>query len=148
MGQDKSTIRFLIIDSSSDDAEALLNVFREAGHATRGHQIRSLEDLEGALSEQQKWDLLLIAQPPEDLSLTQVFDCINQQGVDLPSILLAGFNPEEPDDETDTLALIKQGVRAVAPEDNDDYLLTVALKELDDLKTRRQHRLMSVALHE
>lgn len=148
MGQDKSTIRFLIINSSSDDAEALLNVFREAGYATRGYQIGSQEDLEGALSERQKWDLLLIAEPPEGLSLTRIFDYINQQGVDLPSILLSGFNSEEPDDEPDTLALIKQGARSVIPVGNDDYLLTVALKELDDLKIRRQHRLMSVALHE
>ena len=141
---DKDTIRFLIIDSSTREAESFLNVFRESGYSTRANQINSLEDLTDATSGQQHWDLLLMAEPPEPLSHSQIFDYINQKDVDLPGIVLV--NPD--DDETDSLSLMKMGARAIIPLGHDEYLLTVALKELGDLKVRRHHRRMSVALHE
>ncbi|WP_257297116.1 EAL domain-containing protein [Endozoicomonas sp. YOMI1] len=140
---DKDLIRFLIIDSSTREAESLLNVFRESGYSTRANQINSLDDLTDAMSGQQHWDLLLMAEPPEPLNHSRIFDAINQKDVDLPGIVLVN-----PDDETDELSLIKMGARAVIPLGHDEYLLTVALKELEDLKVRRHHRRMSVALHE
>ena len=44
MGQDsRNTIRLLIVDSSEEDAEAILNIFRDAGHSTRAQHIISTE---------------------------------------------------------------------------------------------------------
>lgn len=140
---DNNTIRFLIIDSSAREAESFLNVFRESGYSTRATQINSLNDLTDTTSGWQQWDLLLIAEPPELLNYSRIFDYLNRKDVDLPVILLVN-----PDDETDELSLIKMGARAVIPLGHDEHLLTVALKELEDLKVRRHHRRMSVALHE
>ncbi|MBO9493778.1 EAL domain-containing protein [Thalassotalea sp. G20_0] len=140
---DNDLIRFLIIDSSTREAESLLNVFRESGYSTRAKQINSLDDLTEATSGQQHWDLLLMAEPPEPLTYSRIFDDINQKGIDLPGIVLIN-----PDDETDELSLIQMGARAVIPTGHDEYLLTVARKEFEDLKVRRHHRRMSVALHE
>ena len=140
---DKDLIRFLIIDSSTREAEAFLNVFRESGYSTRAKQINSPDDLTEATSGQKHWDLLLMAEPPEPLTYSRIFDDINQKGIDLPGIIL-----KNPDDDTNELSLIQMGARAVIPLGQDEHLLTVALKEFEDLKVRRHHRRMSVALHE
>ncbi len=139
----KDTIRFLIIDSSLGEAEAFLNVFRESGYATRANLVNSLDELNEAFSKRQQWDLLLITEPQQPLTVPEIFDCISQKDVDLPAIVLASSMAE-----TDALGLIKMGARAVIPLENEDYLLTTALRELDDLKIRRHHRRMSIALNE
>ena len=139
----KDTIRFLIIDSSPGEADSFLNVFRESGYSTRASLINSLDDLTSAMSGQQHWDLLLMTEPPAPLNFPQIFDYINQKDADLPGIILLPS-----DNETDHLSLMKVGARAVIPLGSDDYLLAVAQKELEDLKIRRHHRRMSVALHE
>lgn len=140
---DKDLIRFLIIDSSIREAESFLNVFRESGYSTRAKQVNSLDDLTDAMSAQQNWDLLLMGEPPEPLNYSRIFAAINQKGIDLPGIVLIN-----PDEETDGLSLLQMGARAVIPPGHGEYLLTVALKELEDLKVRRHHRRMSIALHE
>lgn len=137
----KDTVRFLIIDSSPGEADALLNVFRESGYSTRANLVNTLDELNTALSKRQQADLLLIAEPVQPLTMPEIFDCISQKNVDLPTIVLAAAT-------TDTLGLLKMGARAVIPDDNEDYLLTTALRELEDLKTRRHHRRMSIALNE
>ncbi len=139
----KDTVRFLIIDSSPGEAETFLNIFRESGYSTRANLINSLDDLTTAMSGHQHWDLLLMTNPPPPLSFSQIFDYINQKDVDLPGIILTS-----PDGKSDSLSLMKMGARAVIPLGHDEYLLAVAQKELEDLKIRRHHRRMSVALHE
>ncbi|MFK0573903.1 EAL domain-containing protein [Endozoicomonas sp.] len=139
----KDTIRFLIIDSSPDEAESFLNIFRESGYSTRASLINTLDELTAAMSGHQHWDLLLMTEPPPPLNFSQIFDYINQKDIDLPGIILT-----PPDDEMDLLSLLKMGARAVIPLGNNEYLLTVAQRELEDLKIRRHHRRMSVALYE
>jgi hypothetical protein len=57
MGTDSSAIRLLILEDSQNDAEYLVSLLRNAGHATRAHRITSVEDLQECL--QQTWDLCL-----------------------------------------------------------------------------------------
>ncbi len=144
MEQDtRDTIRLLIVDPSNEEAEALLNVFRDAGHATRGGHITSHESLEQVMSNRQKWDLLLISELTEDLTLTGIQDYIAQQGRDIPAIMLTDYA-----DVSETLEYIKLGVRAVVARNSDEHLLICAGKEVEDLKIRRHYRRMSVALNE
>ena len=149
MDQDtRNTIRLLIVDSEAAEAEAILNVFRDAGHATRGQHITSGDTLEEALSERRKWDLILVSELPEDLTMTALVDILTQQGKDIPVVVLADYA-----DAAETLEYIKLGARAVVPRaevsrDNDEHLLLCASKEMADLRVRRHHRRMSVALNE
>ncbi len=55
----KKTIRLLILEDSQNEAERLVSLFRNAGHATRVHRLTSSDDLAEAL--QQSWDLLIAA---------------------------------------------------------------------------------------
>ncbi|MCW7553827.1 EAL domain-containing protein [Endozoicomonas gorgoniicola] len=141
----KETIRLLIVDALAEEAEAVLNVFRDAGHSTRAHHIVSMDSLDKALSGRQKWDLLLISEQdmPEGITINSVIERIEQQGHDVPVVVLSD---RLEDDEI--LALIKQGVRCVIPQQGDELLLITAKREIADLNTRRNYRRMSVALNE
>lgn len=134
---DNDTIRFLIIDASAQAAESLLNFFRESGYSTRASHVNSQEELDEALSG--RWDLLLVSDPSAFASVQQIIDSVKQKDLDLPVILLSDEDP---------LTCLKMGARAVAPVGHEEYLLAVVQKEMADLKTRRHHRRMSVALHE
>ncbi|WP_172806856.1 EAL domain-containing protein [Endozoicomonas arenosclerae] len=142
--ENRDTLRLLIVDASSEEAEALLNVYRDAGYPTRAHHITSMESLEEALSGNQKWDLMIISsvELPEGLTINLVLDRVDQQGRDIPSIVLS----EHPEDEH--LELFKLGVRSVIALDNDELLLLTSDREVEDLNTRRHYRRMSVALNE
>ena len=138
-----STIRLLVVDPDDEKAEAILNVFRDAGHATRGQQIISADSLNDALSGRRTWDLALVSELPEGLTLAHLMETITHQDRDIPVIMLS-------DTENTAIAFefSQMGGRAVVPEEANEYLLQVADKELKDLKIRRHYRKMSVALHE
>ena len=144
MDQDtKDTIRILIVDPDANEAEAVLNIFRDAGHATRGGHITSLESLEAILAEPRRWNLILFSEMPKGLTLSAVVDLIAQQGRDIPAIVLV--DDTEP---SEVFELTKLGVRAVVTRENEDQLLLAATREVNDLNIRRQYRRMSVALNE
>lgn len=146
MDQDnKDTIRLLIVDALAEEAEAILNVFRDAGYSTRAHHIVSMENLDEALAGRQKWDLLLISEEdmPEQLTVSAILDRVEQQGRDVPMVLMS-----DRAEELDTLEFLKLGIRCVIPQHSDEMLLLTASRELSDLNTRRHYRRMSVALNE
>ncbi|MGI9277500.1 MAG: EAL domain-containing protein [Endozoicomonas sp.] len=142
--ENRGTIRILVVDSSSEEGEALLNAFRDAGYHTRAHHVTSMVSLEQALSEGKKWDLLLISELPPELKLSSILECIELHGRDIPGVVLS----EHLDDYSQSIDLLKKGVRVVIPRDSGELLLLVADREFSDLNTRRQYRRMSVALHE
>ena len=146
MAQDnKDIIRLLIVDALAEEAEAVLNVFRDAGHSTRAHHIVSMDNLDKALSGRQKWDLLLISEQdmPEGITINSIIERIEHQGQDVPVVVLSDHLEDE-----EILELIKQGVRCVIPQQGDELLLITAKREIADLNTRRNYRRMSVALNE
>lgn len=142
--ENRDTIRLLIVDASSEEAEALLNVYRDAGYPTRAHHVTSMDSLNESLSGNQKWDLMIISaeEMPENLSIESTLDRMEQHGRDIPAVVLSD-HPEE-----EALDLLKQDVRSVIARDNDELLLLVSDREISDLNTRRNYRRMSVALNE
>ena len=142
--ESKATIRIMIVDSSQEEADSYLNAFRETGYATRAKLVNNFEALAKALPELPGWDLLILINQPDFIETTQVVHLINKNNLDLPLIVLTS-----PDDDIEPLSLIKEGAGAVIPvDDDDDYLLTFAVKEFEALQARRHLRRMSVALNE
>ena len=139
MDQDiRQTIRLLIVDTEAAEAEVMLSIFRDVGYATRGQHIISTDSLEEALGEHQQWDLMLVSELPENLSISSLIDLMTQLGRDIPVIVLQ--------DEEEPFELMKLGVQAVIPRDEDEHLLLVANKEVEALRIRRHYRRMSIAL--
>ena len=138
-------IRLLIVNGVAEEAEAILNVFRDAGRSTRAHHVVSMESLNQALSGRQKWDLLFISlqDMPEDLTVKGIIENIDHHGLDVPAVV---FNDDIEDE--DRLELMKLGVCRIIPQQDHELLLLIAEREVADLHTRRNYRRMSVALNE
>lgn len=140
MAIDTQAIKVLILDDSQNNAERLVSVLRNAGHATRAHRITSVEDLNESL--QQNWDLCLAC--PETSFMTAQEACmIISQSYDVPFIMLS------PDDscELRTEAL-RAGMQDVVKADSDALLVLVVKRELTNLQARRQRRIAERSLKE
>lgn len=141
MAIEKKTIRLLILEDSQNEAERLVSLFRNAGHATRVHRLTSSDDL--AESLQQTWDLLICAPSSEHLEPSEAITAIRRQAKDIPVIQLA----EDNDSEMITQALLF-GAQDALPQGEDERLVLVAKRELANLEERRARRAAEVALRE
>lgn len=141
MAIEKKTIRLLLLEDSQNEAERLVSLFRNAGHATRVHRLTSSEDLSEAL--QQSWDLLIAAPSSENLDPTEAIHTIRRLSKDIPFIQLVAGN--DSDDITEALAM---GAQDALPQGEDERLVMVANRELANLEERRARRMAEVALRE
>ncbi len=138
----KEPVKLLILEESETRAEELIVLLRTAGLATRAHRIESLADLSKKL-ENQSWDLLLACKESNGLTSEQVIKQVSTLKKDVPTILLA--DNRELDSITDGLKL---GAKDVALEDDDERLILIIKRELDNLDVRRQKHKAEVELHE
>ncbi|MBG6502018.1 EAL domain-containing protein [Pseudomonas aeruginosa] len=141
MAIEKKTIRLLILEDSQNEAERLVSLFRNAGHATRVHRLTSPEDLAETL--QQSWDLLIAAPTSECLEPGEALAPLRRQSRDIPFIQLVADNSS--DAITDALML---GAQDALPQGEDERLVLVANRELAGLAERRARRAAELALRE
>ena len=141
MSLERKAIRLLIIEDSQNEAERLVSLFRNAGHATRAHRLTSTDALTDAL--EQPWDLLISAPTSEQLYPLAALKLIQQKQRDISFIQLV----PHPDSELITEAL-ELGVQDAVPQGHDQRLLLVAKRELNSLAERRNRRAAEVALRE
>ncbi len=140
--QNSNSIRLLIIEQNQNEAEALVTLFRNAGHAARAHRLTSIEDLEECLSSQ-SWDLLISLPETESISAEQALTLLQARDRDIPLLVLIDENDER--QATDWLRL---GAQDALPIDDEERLLLVAQRELRNLYERRQRRRIEAALKE
>lgn len=135
-------VRLLILEESQNRAEELIVLLRTAGRATRAHQIESEADLNEKLNEQ-SWDLMLATNEANGLTAEQAIKAVRSLEKDVPVILLA--EDRNPDVITDGL---RMGAMDVALEDDDDRLVLIIERELENLDNRRQRRRAEAELKE
>lgn len=134
MTKNEKVIRLLTIKESSNEAEVIASMMRNAGYAIRSSNVEDSEDLQEALA-QQSWDLVIASQDLPALSATQVLEIIKQAGKDVPVIITAAQY-----DDAIMAELLRAGARDFVPETNHELLLLVIARELNDLEERRGHR--------
>ena len=134
MTKNEKVIRLLTIKESSNEAEAISSMMRNAGYAIRSSNVEDSEDLQEALA-QQNWDLVIASQDLPAFSATDVLDIIKQAGKDVPVICTAAQY-----DDAIATELLRAGARDLIPETNHELLLLVIARELNDLEERRGHR--------
>ncbi|MFA5679541.1 MAG: EAL domain-containing protein [Pseudomonas sp.] len=140
MAIDSQAIRVLILDDSQNNAERLISVLRNAGHATRAHRVSSEEDLHESL--QQSWDLCLAR--PETSFMTAADACmVINQSYDVPFILLS-----DKDDSEARCEALRIGMQDVVLASSDALLVLVVKRELANLSARRQRRIAERSLKE
>lgn len=132
----------LILEQSENRAEELIVLLRNAGRATRAHQLASESDLIGKLNDQ-PWDLILASREANDLTVEHVISQVKSLDKDVPVIYLA----DNRDPATITEGM-KMGAVDVALEDDDEHLVLIIERELGNLDVRRQKRRAEVELRE
>ena len=73
------TLQLLVIESTSNDVEALLNTLRNDGVAVESRHLSDMKRLEGSLDEG-RWDLLLCATNVDGIDITQVVKMASAKG--------------------------------------------------------------------
>lgn len=128
------TIRLLILNDSRSEAERLISMLHNAGRPNRAQHVDSEEALTKLLQDQ-AWDLLIGHDKTTNVDPQTAARQIKRLGKDVPMILLT--------DEQGSQAVvegIKIGAADVVPLDEDQHLLLVISRELENHEQRQQRR--------
>jgi diguanylate cyclase (GGDEF)-like protein len=138
----QAPVKLLILDNSQNRAEELIVLLRNSGRATRAQQIESHENLQSLLTSQ-SWDLFLARPEANDVTAEQAIALIREFERDIPFILLAEDNKVE-----SIIAGLQMGATEVALANEDELLILIIDRELNNLENRRNWRKAEIALKE
>ncbi len=128
------TIRLLILNDSSSEAERLISMLKNAGRQTRAQHVESEEAL-AKLLQSQSWDLLIGLDTTSNITPDEAIKQIRRNNKDLPVILLTDEEGSRP-----IIEGMKLGASDVIRLDEDQHLLHVITRELDNRTSRSQAR--------
>jgi len=140
MNTDIKTIHLLLIEPSSNHAEAIISSLRNRGFAVRATQILSPEEL-NVILEKQVSDLLLAVPDHDGLTAKQAIEQIAQFGRDIPTIIMLDELEEQ-----QVLDSLVNGACNVASHQNLDILSMLIEKEIFNLDNRRHKTQAELAL--
>ena len=123
------TLQLFIIEESRNDAEALANILRNAGQASRPIFAENLDDINASL-DQQVPELMLCAMGLEAVSVADVATVLEQRELSVPLIAIA-----ESADEKDVIAAMRQGATDLCSYDQPEHLQLVVKREMSQIKT-------------
>ena len=120
----EKTLRLIIAEESRNDAEALANILRNAGHAVRHVPVEDQEELEAALATQVP-DLILCALALESLGLDDVSTLLAQLRLEIPVIAVGGSATEP-----EIAEALRLGAADLATYDQPERLQLIVAREL------------------
>ncbi|MFN3235943.1 MAG: EAL domain-containing protein [Pseudomonadales bacterium] len=135
-------VRLLILEESQNRAEELIVLLRNAGRATRAQQIESEANL-AELLKSQTWDLLLGSSEANGVKMIDAFNSIRALEKDIPVVMIA--SDRNPESITEGL---RWGAKDVALQDDDERLMLIIERELENLEHRRQRRKAEVEVRD
>jgi diguanylate cyclase (GGDEF)-like protein/PAS domain S-box-containing protein len=121
----------LVLDDSSNDAETVANMLRNAGHAVHANRIEDDEDLREALANSD-CDMVLAKPQIPYLSALEALDIIVQLKKEVPLLVIGDGAEEEKVNE-----LLKAGARDAVQVAQPQRLAHAVLREV---KASREHR--------
>lgn len=140
--KEDNTLYLLVVDDSSNLAETISNIMRNAGHAVRADRVEDDEDLREAFGKQQ-WDMILTKPKLPYFSAEDALDVVRQSKYDIPVIVVADGT-----DEQNLDALIQAGVRDEVLIAKPHRLVHTVLREAQDTRSRRASINLEKALAE
>lgn len=130
----KSTkIKLLLVVGRHEEALRIVSEFEGGGYKVLYKEVRGREELETALGEEQ-WDIVIAADTPHNLPLTEVVDVCKRLDPGLPLIVITC----RPFDEI-AVKISRTGVRDVVCKENMRRLLPAVIRELE--RDRAEERL-------
>ncbi|CAH0991675.1 hypothetical protein SIN8267_01787 [Sinobacterium norvegicum] len=137
MKDSNNTFRLLMLYQSQNDAETIISLFRNTGHAIRAKKLNNEEELTEALKEQD-WDILIGDGKHPDLSIEQALSTIqaSSQNALLPTLLVLDENSSDAEiNESYPL-----GVSDVVRANNDTQLIHSALRDIKHRRAGLEHQ--------
>lgn len=126
--------RLLIINDSQEEAQRLTSMFQNSGTPCRAQYINTEEAFDKTLSEQ-NWDIVIADNNTNSLPPADAIRVIRNHNSDLPVILLSDDQQKRP-----VIDGLKLGACDVVELDDDQHLLLVVNRELENKKQRKQTR--------
>ena len=142
MDKDQTTLHLLIVEESRNDAEALANILRNAGQASRIDYAEDSKDINAALDKRMP-DLVLCAQGLESVSLSDVAALLAQREIPAPLIAIG-----ETANEADIIEAMRQGASDLCSYDLPDHLQLVTQRELRQLSSSSKAHSFEARFHE
>ena len=136
------TLRLLIVEESRNDAEALANILRNAGQASRLDYAEDSEDLTTILDKHAP-DLVLCALGLESISLPDVSALLAQREIAAPLIAIG-----EEANEADIIEAMRQGASDMCSYDQPDHLQLVVQREIRHLSSSSKAQNFEARFHE
>jgi diguanylate cyclase (GGDEF)-like protein/PAS domain S-box-containing protein len=131
-------LHLLVIESTSNDVEALLNALRNDGVAVESRHLSGVEQLEGCLEEGQ-WDLLLCATDVDGVDVAKVVETASREDSYTPVVVI---HDSQADESRDTvIEALAAGAKDAVQKSDVEHLKLVLRRELENLGARRDvHR--------
>lgn len=134
--------RLLIINESQEEAKRLISMFHNAGRPCRAHHATS-EQAFKKIIEEQRWDLAIAHSDTQSPTPTNAIRIIKKYNFDIPVIFLT-----EGKDERSVVDGLKLGAADVVQLDDDQHLLLVVERELNNREFRKNTRIAERKLKE
>ncbi len=131
-------LQLLVIESTSNDVEALLNALRNNGVAVESRHLSGMQQLKGSLDEGQ-WDLLLCATNVDGVDIAQVVEMARAEGNDIPVVVIHDQIADEA--RHAVIKALAAGAKDAVQKSDAEHLKLVLRREVDSLGARRDvHR--------
>ncbi len=127
-------LQLLVIESTSNDVEALLNRLRNDGVAIESRHLSGVEDLEKTLGEEQ-WDLLLCASNVAGIDIPRVVELASAQISDIPVVVIHDRDADEA--RHAVVEALASGARDAVHSADAEHLSLVLRREVESLGARR-----------
>ena len=134
------SLRVLIIEDYEDDALSLVRELQRGGYEVEFERVETAEAMQSALM-QKTWDLILTDYTLPGFNALQALEVLKASGLDLPFILVSGTIGEDT-----AVAALKAGANDFLIKGNFARLVPAIERELQEAKTRREHKRAQEAL--
>lgn len=131
MAGDEDVLRLIIIEESQNDAEAIANILRNAGHVVRYQYADTADKVVEAL-EQQAPDMVILAQAQEGVPMLQLQPLLREHNMEAPVIFIG-----DTAEEAQVIEALEQGAADLVTYDQPDHLRLVVAREQTNLVMRR-----------
>ena len=133
------SIRVLIVEDSTDDAELVLRQLQRAGYDPVTERVQTAEAMKAAL-EREDWDLVVSDYSMPQFDAPTALHLLNQSGRDVPFIVVSGSIGEDV-----AVAMMKTGAHDYILKQNLTRFVSAVQRELREAENRRQQRLTEQA---
>ncbi|WP_428239687.1 EAL domain-containing response regulator [Gynuella sp.] len=135
-------IQLLILHDTQNEAEPLINLFRNSGQIVRSVFVASNEELV-SLVRDSSWDLVLAKWDTETVDVPACLDAIRHSGKDIPCVVLLSSYAADL-----VNGAIRAGAADIAVEFQEDHILMASMREVAALKVRRRLRETDINLRD